>query len=94
MKLKKGNSLESLNKLIIARNNKNSGYSNRRTNIVAKNKSPILTNNNINNKEKDYFDLNNINYNDLTDFEYKEILNKKRHCYEVVSKLEISIELT
>ena len=98
MKLKKGNSLEPLNKLKIARNNIHSGHSNRRMNIVAKNKSPLLTNNNannnvnVNNKEKDDFDLNNINYNDLTDFEYKEMLNKKDHCYDVVTKLEKSIK--
>ena len=60
-------------------------------NIVAKNKSPISTNIN-NNKEKDDFDPNKINYNDLTDYEYKEMINKKDHCYDVVTKLEKSIK--
>ena len=89
MKLKKGNSLEPLAKLKIARNNIHSGGS-RRMNIVAKNKSPISTNIN-NNKEKDDFDPNKINYNDLTDYEYKEMINKKEHCNDVVTKLEKSI---
>ena len=90
MKLKKGNNLEPLVKLKLARNNIHSGHS-RRMNIVAKNKSPILTNIN-NNKEKDDFDPNKINYNDLTDFEFKEMINKKEHCYDVVTKLEKSIK--
>ena len=89
MKLKKGNSLEPLAKLKIARNNIHSGGS-RRMNIIAKNKSPILTNINSN-KEKDDFDPNKINYNDLTDYEYKEMINKKEHCNDVVTKLEKSI---
>ena len=96
MKLKKGNSLEPLARIKIARNNIHSGQS-RRMNIVAKNKSPLLTNNNINginhnNKEQDDFDPSQINYNDLTDYEYKEMLNKKEHCYDVVTKLEKSIK--
>ena len=93
MKLRKGNSLEPLTKLKLARNNIHSGDS-RRMNIIAKNKNPLLTNinNNNNNKEQDDFDPNKINYNDLTDFEYKEMLNKKEHCYDVVTKLEKSIK--
>ena len=92
MKLKKGNSLEPLAKIKIARNNIHSGQS-RRMNIIAKNKSPLLTNiNNFNNKEQDDFDPSKINYNDLTDYEYKEMINKKDHCYDVVTKLEKSIK--
>ena len=90
MKLKKGNSLEPLAKLKMARNNIHSGQS-RRMNIVAKNKSPLLTNINYN-KDNDDFDPSKINYNDLTDFEYKDMISKKEHCYDVVSKLEKSIK--
>ena len=90
MKLKKGNSLEPLAKLKIARTNIHSGQS-KRVNIIAKNKSPLLTNFN-NNKEKDDFDPSKINYNDLTDYEYKEMLNKKEHCFDIVTKLEKSIK--
>ena len=93
MKLKKGNSLEPLAKLKMARNNIHSGQS-RRMNIVARNKSPLLTNINGNNakKEQDDFDPTKINYNDLSDFEYKEMINKKEHCFDVVSRLEKSIK--
>ena len=92
MKLKKGNSLEPLVKLKLARNNIHSGQS-RRMNIVAKNKSPLLTNiNNNHNKDQDDFDPTKINYNDLTDFEYNEMISKKSHCYDVVTRLEKSIK--
>ena len=94
MKLKKGNSLEPLAKIKLARNNIHSGQS-RRMNIVAKNKSPLLTNNNgtgTNNKEQDDFDPSKINYNDLTEYEYKEMISKKEHYYDVVAKLEKSIK--
>jgi hypothetical protein len=94
MKLKKGNSLEPLVKLKLARNNIHSGQS-RRMNIVAKNKSPLLTNINGNvgnNKEQDDFDPNTINYNDLSEYDYKEMINKKEHCFDVVTRLEKSIK--
>ena len=101
MKLKKGTSLEPFNRKAI-RYDIRSGYNTRRLNIVAKNKSPIeigydrnKTKENANViKEKDILeeDLSNINYNNLTDFEYRELLTKKEHYYDVTSKLEKSIK--
>ena len=101
MKLKKGTSLEPFNRKAI-RYDVRSGYNTRRLNIVAKNKSPIdigydrnKTKENVNViKEKDILeeDLSNINYNNLTDFEYRELLTKKEHYYDVTSKLEKSIK--
>ena len=95
MKLKKGNSLEPLTMKAI-RYNVRSGYNSRRMNIVAKNKSPKqntyekgeTSNNNILEEE----DLSKLNYNNLTDFEYQELLTKKEHSYDVISRLEKSIK--
>ena len=105
MKLKKGNSLEPLTMKAI-RYDVRSGYNSRRMNIVAKNKSPgqntyekNSTNSNSNNvlkKENNNIleeeDLSNINYNTFTDFEYRELLTKKEHCYDVTQRLEKSIK--
>ena len=103
LKLKKGTSLEPLTRKAI-RYDVRSGYNSRRLNIVAKNKSPTevhdrnntkgnINNNNI--KENDILeedDYSKINYNNLTDFEYRELLTKKEHYYDVTSKLEKSIK--
>ena len=100
MKLKKGNSLEPLT-LKAIRYDVRSGYNSRRMNIVAKNKSPTQNtyekNNTSNNNaiKKDILeeeDLSNVNYNNLTDFEYRELLTKKEHCYDVTARLEKSIK--
>ena len=106
MKLKKGNSLEPLTMKAI-RYDVRSGYNSRRMNIVAKNKSPgqntyekNSTNSNSNNVLKkennnnilEEEDLSNINYNTFTDFEYRELLTKKEHCYDVTQRLEKSIK--
>ena len=103
LKFKKGTSLEPLNinrKAI--RYDVRSGYNTRRMNIIAKNKSPMeigaernKTKENINSiKEKDILeeDYSGINYNSLTDFEYRELLTKKEHYYDVTSRLEKSIK--
>ena len=60
-------------------------------NIIAKNENPLLTNFN-NNKEKEDFNPSKINYNDLTDYEYKEMLSKKEHCFDIVTNFEKSIK--
>ena len=101
MKLKKGTSLEPLTMKAI-RYDVRSGYNSRRMNIVAKNKSPgqnTYEKNNTSNTnalKKDNIleeeDLSNINYNNLTDFEYRELLTKKEHCYDVTQRLEKSIK--
>ena len=99
MKINKGNSLEPLAHKAIRYDIK-SGYNTRRYNIVAKNKSPINNRNNtkenVNNiRKKDMIeddDLSNINYNSLSDFEYRELLTKKEHYYDVETKLEKSIK--
>ena len=98
LKLKKGNSLEPLTMKAI-RYDVRSGYNSRRMNIVAKNKSPgnatYEQNNTSNNNRKDLLEeeeLLNINYNNFTDFEYRELLTKKEHCYDVISRLEKSIK--
>ena len=95
MKLKKGNNLEPLTMKAI-RYDVRSGYNSRRMNIVAKNKSPKQntydkgepSSNNILEEE----DLSKVNYNNLTDFEYQELLTKKEHSYDVISRLEKSIK--
>ena len=100
MKLKKGNSLEPL-ALKAIRYDVRSGYNSRRMNIVAKNKSPTQNtyeknntsnNNQIKKEILEEEDLSNINYNNLTDFEYRELLTKKEHCYDVTARLEKSIK--
>ena len=104
MKLKKGNSLEPLTMKAI-RYDVRSGYNSRRMNIVAKNKIPEGENtyenktndNNINNNPiksdiLDEEDLSKINYNNLTDYAYRELLTKKEHCYDVTARLEKSIK--
>ena len=37
-------------------------------------------------------EITDINYDQMSDFEYKEMLNKKEYCNDVVSKLEKSIK--
>ena len=81
-----------------------SGYNTRRLNIVAKNKNQIQIgynksntkeNINNNNKEKDIVeedDFSNINYNNLTDYEYRELSTKKEFYYDVTTRLEKSIK--
>ena len=104
MKLKKGNSLEPLTMKAI-RYDVRSGYNSRRMNIVAKNKIPEGENtyenktndNNMNNNPiksdiLDEEDLSKINYNNLTDYAYRELLTKKEHCYDVTARLEKSIK--
>ena len=104
MKLKKGNSLEPLTMKAI-RYDVRSGYNSRRMNIVAKNKIPEGENtyenktndNNINSNPiksdiLDEEDLSKINYNNLTDYAYRELLTKKEHCYDVTARLEKSIK--
>ena len=54
-------------------------------------------NNNINNNPiksdiLDEEDLSKINYNNLTDYAYRELLTKKEHCYDVTARLEKSIK--
>ena len=101
-KFKKGNSLEPIRKAI--RYDVKSGYNTRRINIVAQNKNQIQINYNKsntkeninnNNKEKDILeedDFSNINYNNLTDYEYRELCTKKEHYFDVTTKLENSIK--
>ena len=104
MKFKKGSSLEPITRKAI-RYDVKSGYNIRRMNIVAKNKNQIKLPNKSNNikeniinnnsKEKDILeeeDLSNINYNNLSDYEYRELLTKKEHYYDVTTKLEKSIK--
>ena len=88
MKLKKKNSLESLGKLKLTKRNIYSGK-NRKINIYAKDtndKSSQLI------KEKNDLEINNINYDETNDYEYREMLNKKEYCYDVITKLEKSIK--
>jgi hypothetical protein len=107
MKLKKGNSLEPLSMKAI-RYDVRSGYNSRRMNIVAKNKIPgentyenntsdnninnNMNNNAIKNDIMDEEDLSKINYNNLTDYAYRELLTKKEHCNDVTARLEKSIK--
>ncbi len=100
LKLRKGNSLEPLARKAI-RYDVRSGYNTRRMNIVAKNKNPIeiayeknKTKENVNSNKNilEEDDLSNINYNTLTDYEYRELLIKKEHYNDVTIKLEKSIK--
>jgi hypothetical protein len=95
--------LEPLNQKAI-RYDVKSGYQKRRINIVAKDRSPIekayeknKTKENVNNinKEKDILDeedFSNLNYNIVTDYEYRELLTKKEFYNDVTVKLEKSIK--
>ena len=88
MKLKKKNSLDSFGKLNLTKRNNFSGNK-RKINIYAKDaneKSPQLI------KEKNDLEINNINYDETSDYEYREMLNKKEYCYDVVTRLEKSIK--
>ena len=89
MKMKKKNNLEPFTKLKINRRVNLSGK-NRKINIYAKDikeQSPKLI------KEKSSIEINNdINYEEMSDYEYKEMLTKKEYCYDVVTKLEKSIK--
>ena len=89
----RGKSLDPIAKYKISRTKVNSGQSSR-INIIARNKSPFTTKtNNINDlKEQDEFKLSKINYNEVTDYEYKDMISKKEHCYDVVTRLEKSIK--
>ena len=93
--LKKRTSLEHINKIKLNRTNYSGKH--RKINIYAKdikdNKdNKILMNNNINiKKEKNDVEIkSDKNYDELTDFEYREMLNKKDYCYDIVTKLEKS----
>ena len=91
LKIKKRSSLD-ISKVKLNRTN----YSgkDRKINIIAKdskvNKSQL--NGNINKEKKDIEINININYDELKDFEYKEMLNKKEYFYDIITKLEKSIK--
>ena len=86
MKLKRKNSLK------LARTN----YSgkNRKINIYAKDTKEAKEQNQlIIKKEKSELDINNdIKYDELNEYEYREMLNKKEHFYDILNKLENSIK--
>ena len=86
MKLKRKNSLK------LARTN----YSgkNRKINIYAKDTKEAKEQNQlIMKKEKSELDINNdIKYDELNEYEYREMLNKKEHFYDILNKLENSIK--
>jgi len=86
MKLKRKNSLK------LARTN----YSgkNRKINIYAKDTKEAKEQNQlIMKKEKSELDINNdIKFDELNEYEYREMLNKKEHFYDILNKLENSIK--
>ena len=86
MKLKRKNSLK------LARTN----YSgkNRKINIYAKDTKEAKEQNQlIMKKEKSELDINNnVKYDELNEYEYREMLNKKEHFYDILNKLENSIK--
>ena len=85
MKLKRKNSLK------LARTN----YSgkNRKINIYAKDTKEAKEQNQlIMKKEKSELDINNdIKYDELNEYEYREMLNKKEHFYDILNKLELNL---
>ncbi len=103
LKIKKGSSFDPLIQKAI-RYDVKSGYQKRRINIVAKMKSPTgktyeksSTKESVNNnkKEKDILDeddFSHINYDSLTEYEYRELLTKKEYFNDVTVKLEKSIK--
>ena len=103
LKIKKGSSFDPLIQKAI-RYDVKSGYQKRRINIVAKMKSPTgktyeksstKESVNINKKEKDILDeddFSHINYDSLTEYEYRELLTKKEYFNDVTVKLEKSIK--
>ena len=105
LKLKKGTNLLPINQKAI-RYDVRSNYQNRRINIVAKDKSPIEKeyeksktkeneNNNNKDKEKDILDeddFSHLNYNTLTDYDYRELTTKKEQFYDLTLRLENSIK--
>ena len=86
MKLKRKNSLK------LTRTN----YSgkNRKINIYAKDTKEAKEQNQlIMKKEKSELDINNnVKYDELNEYEYREMLNKKEHFYDILNKLENSIK--
>ena len=90
MKTKKKGNLEPFTRLKLNRRNNLSGK-NRKINIYAKDikeQSPILNNK----KEKSFIQINNVNYDEMSDYEYREMLMKKEHFYDIINKLENSIK--
>ena len=87
-------------KLITKRYNAISKYNIRRINIIGKNKSLIksrydkIKSREKINKEKEIIeddDFSNINYNDLSEFEYRELITKRENYNDIIIKLEKSI---
>ena len=90
--LRKRTSLEKINKIKLNRPN-HSGKG-RRINIFAKDikRNAIEANNNNIKKEKSEIEINkdDKNYDELSDYEYREMLGKKVYFNDILSKLEKS----
>ena len=91
MKMKRKNSLNTFGKSgkLNLSKRKNFSGKNRKINIYAKD---AKEKNSQINKENVDIEINKKNYDEINDFEYKEMLNKKEYCYDVVTKLEKSIK--
>ena len=91
MKIKRKNSLNTFGKSgkLNLSKRKNFSGKNRKINIYAKD---AKEKNSQINKENVDIEINKKNYDEINDFEYKEMLNKKEYCYDVVTKLEKSIK--
>ena len=108
MKLKKGNSLEPLTMKairydarsgynsrrmnIVAKNKIPEGENTYENKTNDNNINNNMNNNPIKSDILDEEDLSKINYNNLTDYAYRELLTKKEHCYDVTARLEKSIK--
>jgi hypothetical protein len=91
MKMKIKNSLNTFGKSgkLNLSKRKNFSGKNRKINIYAKD---AKEKNSQINKENVDIEINKKNYDEINDFEYKEMLNKKEYCYDVITKLEKSIK--
>ena len=87
MRLKKRASFD---KLKIRRIN-HSGK-NRKINIYAKEQTPNLINDININKDKSELDINTKNYDEMSDYEYRDMLSKKEHFSDIILKLEKSVK--
>ena len=108
MKLKKGNRLEPLTMKairydvrsgynsrrmnIVAKNKIPEGENTYENKTNDNNINNNMNNNPIKSDILDEEDLSKINYNNLTDYAYRELLTKKEHCYDVTARLEKSIK--
>ena len=91
MKMKRKNSLGSFaksGKLNLSKR-KNFSGKNRKINIYAKD---TKEKNSQINKENTDIEINKTNYDEISDFEFREMLNKKEYCYDILTKLEKSIK--